>query len=445
MTNQGQTINIAPKESNVLKVSKSVQQKVALNQQTIISVLKSVEKKIEQQVEIIRNEERTLNKLQKQLLGRANDISEDVDKTQDVQPTDELIEDVTEVEDIIEGVPEEVDETRNVQPTDELIEDVTEVEGVTEGVTEEIQYRWVPVEKISQDVIDKITQLNQEVEQRSDSLIKAKEEKVRLEQRSQVLDFIKNRPEILQNISERNTGILLNLESIPHLAETITKEKVSLEKQIAKLHTEINSTKDKVSASEQRELIDVILQPRLEKIDKLIGMMEKSNQHVNEPVNIVPSNDVWERIEKATGVSVSNDEIKAFVSSPEPKFVQIPTGRTLYAAGNDSKRDMKWGAFQELDTDWYQQGNQLAADWYKDREMLNKIVPMFEYSVTLKEPVSAVMGYVGDQMGAPKSLVKPDSKKPLRKFQFFNPTGLGKSVRGRLLGYVVPSRKSRRK
>ena len=285
MTNQGQTINIAPKESNVQKVSKSVQQKVALNQQTIISVLKSVEKKIEQQVEIIRNEERTLNKLQKQLLGRANDISEDVDKTQDVQPTDELIE------------------------------DVTEVEGVTEGVTEEIQYRWVPVENISQDVIDKITQLNQEVEQRSDSLIKAREEKVRLEQRSQVLDFIKNRPEILQNISEKNTGILLNLESIPHLAETITKEKVSLEKQIAKLHTEINSTKDKVSASEQRELIDVILQPRLEKIDKLIGMMEKSNQHVNEPVNIVPGNDVWEKIEKATGVSASNDEIKAFVSS----------------------------------------------------------------------------------------------------------------------------------
>lgn len=161
----------------------------------------------------------------------------------------------------------------------------------------------------------------------------------------------------------------------------------------------------------------------------------------------IPFHEVYitEKIEKATGVSASNDEIKAFVSSPEPKFVQIPTGRTLYAAGNDSKRDMKWGAFQELDTDWYQQGNQLAADWYKDREMLNKIVPMFEYSVTLKEPVSAVMGYVGDQMGAPKSLVKPDSKKPLRKFQFFNPTGLGKSVRGRLLGYVVPSRKSRRK
>jgi len=134
--------------------------------------------------------------------------------------------------------------------------------------------------------------------------------------------------------------------------------------------------------------------------------------------------DPWEHIEKITNKKVPG---WAKTGCKDPKIVTIPVGRKLYGPGPDKKHSMEWGAFEELDTDWYLRGNQSDPVWYI-KSLLDQIA-MFEYSVTIKEPTPAVMSKVVDQLGAPRR-VGP------QKFQYYNPCGLGKPIRGRFLGYL---------
>ena len=68
----------------------------------------------------------------------------------------------------------------------------------------------------------------------------------------------------------------------------------------------------------------------------------------------------WMQIERLTAQTVPEWVKQAFVG---PKLVTVPTGRSLYAVGPSDKTAMRWGAFEELDADWYDSGNQLDPDW----------------------------------------------------------------------------------
>jgi len=134
----------------------------------------------------------------------------------------------------------------------------------------------------------------------------------------------------------------------------------------------------------------------------------------------------WTEIIRLPGHTVPDWVKEAFLG---PKLVRVPAGRTLYAAGPPDKTTMRWGAFEEQDADWYQRGNQLDSEWYtRDTD---QPVPIYEYSITLTEATPAVMGKVSDQPGAP-SQIGP------AKFQYYNPAGFGRPIRGRFLGYWNP-------
>lgn len=140
--------------------------------------------------------------------------------------------------------------------------------------------------------------------------------------------------------------------------------------------------------------------------------------------------DPWEHIGKITGKKVPEWAKKG---CRDPKIVTIPVGRKLYGAGPETKHTMEWGAFEELDSDWYLRGNQLNPHWYI-KGSADKVA-VFKYSVTIKEPTPAVMSKVVDQPAAPRR-VGP------QKFQYYNPAGVGKPIRGRFLGYLkVPNSK----
>jgi len=87
---------------------------------------------------------------------------------------------------------------------------------------------------------------------------------------------------------------------------------------------------------------------------------------------------------------------------------------------------MRWGGFEELDADWYERGNQLEQDWYTISAA--DPVEIYEYHTTIGRQTPAVMGKVADQPGAAPRIGPP-------KFQYYNPTGLGRPERGRLLGH----------
>ena len=132
--------------------------------------------------------------------------------------------------------------------------------------------------------------------------------------------------------------------------------------------------------------------------------------------------DAWQEIEKVTGKKVPE---WAKEGCENPKIVTIPAGRTLYGAGTKTKHSMEWGAFEELDADWYLQGNQLNPDWYTGG--LSDGIELYEYHVKITEPTPAVMSKVRDQSGAPMRIGP-------QKFQYYNPSGLGRPIRGKFLG-----------
>jgi hypothetical protein len=135
--------------------------------------------------------------------------------------------------------------------------------------------------------------------------------------------------------------------------------------------------------------------------------------------------DPWTEIVQLTGVTVHPSVIAACM---EPKLVTVPAGRILYAAGPMGKTSMLWGAFEELDADWYRRGNQLDPSWYGQG---NEPVAIYEYRVTLARPIPAIMSKVADQPGVLPRIGPP-------KFQYFNPAGFGRPIRGRLLGHWAP-------
>jgi hypothetical protein len=139
-----------------------------------------------------------------------------------------------------------------------------------------------------------------------------------------------------------------------------------------------------------------------------------------------PVSDPWERIEAVTGWAIPASAKHGCIG---PKLVTIPAGRALYAAGTAAKDTMHWGAFEELDAEWYLQGNQLDPNWYVCRPA--ERVAIYEYEVVLTEPTLAVMSKVADQSGAP-------GRKGPAKFQYYNPAGFGALVQRRLLGYLLP-------
>ncbi len=132
--------------------------------------------------------------------------------------------------------------------------------------------------------------------------------------------------------------------------------------------------------------------------------------------------DPWIEITRLTGRPVP-PHVKA--ACAWPKIVTIPVGRVLHAAGPADKDSMVWGAFEELDADWYRRGNQLDPSWYARHGTATASI--FEYHVVLTKPTPAVMSKVVDQPGAAARIG------PL-KFQYYNPAGFGPPVRGRLLG-----------
>jgi len=134
--------------------------------------------------------------------------------------------------------------------------------------------------------------------------------------------------------------------------------------------------------------------------------------------------DPWRQIEVLTGQEVPDWAKEGCVA---PKLVVVPAGRALYAAGTAAKRTMEWGAFEELDADWYLRGNQLDLDWYVRSTM--ERIPIYEYAVVLAAPTPAIMSKVADQPGSP-------ARRGPSKFQYFNPAGLGTPQRRRLLGYL---------
>lgn len=134
--------------------------------------------------------------------------------------------------------------------------------------------------------------------------------------------------------------------------------------------------------------------------------------------------DPWHEIERITGRPVPHWAREGCIG---PKLVQIPVGRRLYGAGSELKATMEWGAFEELDLDWYLAGNQLVAEWYLKAR--TPPISIYEYQVRVEVPTHAVMSKVADQPGAP-GRVGP------MKFQYYNPAGLGDPIRGRVLGYL---------
>jgi hypothetical protein len=132
--------------------------------------------------------------------------------------------------------------------------------------------------------------------------------------------------------------------------------------------------------------------------------------------------DPWQEIQQLTGKSVPQWAKDGCIG---PKLVHVPAGRTLYGAGSIAKLTMEWGAFEESDLDWYLCGNQLKAEWYLQAQ--TPPIPIYEYRITLATPTPAVMSKVADQPGA-AARVGP------MKFQYYNPAGFGRPVRGKLLG-----------
>ncbi len=136
--------------------------------------------------------------------------------------------------------------------------------------------------------------------------------------------------------------------------------------------------------------------------------------------------DPWTEISRLTGRAVP-PHVK--IACAGPKLVTVPAGRVLHSAGPMSKTSMVWGAFEELDADWYGRGNQLDPSWYATHGTAP--VAIYEYHVTLTSPTPAVMSKVADQPGAPLRIGPP-------KFQYYNPAGFGTPARGRLLGHWAP-------
>ena len=138
------------------------------------------------------------------------------------------------------------------------------------------------------------------------------------------------------------------------------------------------------------------------------------------------SPDPWQQIEALTRQTVPTWVRQGCLA---PKLITIPAGRALYAAGPAIKQTMQWGAFEELDVEWYLQGNQLDPSWYgADRR---ERVAIYEYEIVLTQPTPAVISKVADQRGALARQGPP-------KFQFYTPAGLGSPLRKRLLGYLEP-------
>jgi hypothetical protein len=136
--------------------------------------------------------------------------------------------------------------------------------------------------------------------------------------------------------------------------------------------------------------------------------------------------DPWTEITQLTGYPVP---LKVKSACTGPRIVIIPAGRILHAAGPAGKPTMVWGAFEEMDAEWYSRGNQLDPSWYTPPGTAP--VPIYEYYITLTKPTPAVMSKVADQPGAATRIGPP-------KFQFYNPSGFGPPLQGRLLGKWKP-------
>jgi hypothetical protein len=132
--------------------------------------------------------------------------------------------------------------------------------------------------------------------------------------------------------------------------------------------------------------------------------------------------DPWIEITRLTGCPVLPNVKSCCFGA---KLVTIPSGRVLYAAGKDGKKTMFWGAFEEMNEDWYSRGNQLDHDWYKQPGKAP--VPIFEYHVNIIKQTLAVMSKVMDQPGVAPRIGPP-------KFQYYNPAGFGLPIKGRKLG-----------
>ena len=136
------------------------------------------------------------------------------------------------------------------------------------------------------------------------------------------------------------------------------------------------------------------------------------------------ANDPWAQIESLTGLTVPTWVKTGCIV---PKLVRIPAGRELFAAGPASKQSMEWGAFEELDVEWYLRGNQLDPSWYQAAE--DGSVAIYQFAVVIASPTPAVMSKVADQPGAPPRLGPP-------KYQYYSPAGLGNPVKKHLLGHL---------
>ncbi|MGH7824990.1 MAG: hypothetical protein ACREQ7_07415 [Candidatus Binatia bacterium] len=131
----------------------------------------------------------------------------------------------------------------------------------------------------------------------------------------------------------------------------------------------------------------------------------------------------------------SYDLTEAIKGGWDPKRVEIPAGTELKAAAPaDPKYIPKWGAFEELDMDWYYRGNQIAPGWREVTEPL----PIYEYTIRVEEKTPAVMSRVADQSQNAKAPAPPRAPDEPPKFQYWNPAGLGKPEQGRLIGYINP-------
>jgi len=140
--------------------------------------------------------------------------------------------------------------------------------------------------------------------------------------------------------------------------------------------------------------------------------------------------DPWTEIARITGCRVPPD-VKAACEGE--KLVTVPAGRELFAAGPLEKQwqkpPMVWGAFEEMDADWYRRGNQLDPSWYGARR--GSPVLIYEYRVDIEKPTPAVMSYVKNLGGA----ISPAWP---RKFQYYNPAGFRVPKLGRFLGKWAP-------
>lgn len=113
------------------------------------------------------------------------------------------------------------------------------------------------------------------------------------------------------------------------------------------------------------------------------------------------------------------------------KMVRIPKGRILYAIGETGKTNIYWGAFEEVDLDWYVMGNQVDFfNWWVKRKTSPVKLTLYEIEITT--PTKLPMSKFAPQPNIPQPPVN-DKGKIVYKFQYyFGPSwaaGQGKLAR----------------